>query len=130
MPRKPTNIIQKVAPGPPVPIAIATPAIFPNPTVAERAVVNAWKWVTSPTCSELSYFPRTKSIACLNRRIFTNRIRKVKKRAPPSNHAITRGISIPGIGQKSSLASGLTTYSPKKVSKSFSQLLGTSSFFA
>ena len=43
IPRKPTSIIQNVAPGPPVPIAIATPAILPNPTVADKAVVNAWK---------------------------------------------------------------------------------------
>ena len=41
IPRNPTSIIQKVAPGPPVPIAMATPAIFPRPTVADRAVVSA-----------------------------------------------------------------------------------------
>ena len=63
IPRKPTKIIQKVAPGPPVPIAIATPAIFPNPTVADKAVVNAWKGVTSPnSCLHLN-FPLTNFIA-------------------------------------------------------------------
>ncbi len=33
--------IQKIAPGPPVTIAIATPLIFPIPTVAARCVDNA-----------------------------------------------------------------------------------------
>ena len=33
--------IQKTAPGPPMAIATATPAILPIPTVAESAVVNA-----------------------------------------------------------------------------------------
>ena len=45
--------IQKIAPGPPRAIAVATPAILPVPTVAARAVATAWKAVTSPspTCS-------------------------------------------------------------------------------
>ena len=33
--------IQNIAPGPPIEIATATPAIFPIPTVAESAVVKA-----------------------------------------------------------------------------------------
>ena len=33
--------IQKIAPGPPMAMATATPEIFPIPTVAESAVVNA-----------------------------------------------------------------------------------------
>ena len=32
-------IIQSVAPGPPIDMAMATPAIFPKPTVADNAVV-------------------------------------------------------------------------------------------
>ena len=40
--------IQNNAAGPPRWIANATPAIFPVPTVPERAVVNAWKWDVSP----------------------------------------------------------------------------------
>ena len=57
MPRKPTKIIQKVAPGPPVPIAIATPAILPSPTVADKAVVRAWKCDTSPLFALFLNFP-------------------------------------------------------------------------
>ena len=36
-------IIQKVAPGPPMLTATATPAMFPSPTVPDNAVVKAWK---------------------------------------------------------------------------------------
>ena len=35
--------IQKIAPGPPMEIATATPAIFPIPIVEDKAVVKAWK---------------------------------------------------------------------------------------
>ena len=48
MPNIPANIIQKVAPGPPRLTAIATPAIFPKPTVAAVAVHKACLWDTSP----------------------------------------------------------------------------------
>ena len=41
IPSKPATIIQKVAPGPPIEIATATPPIFPIPTVPETAVANA-----------------------------------------------------------------------------------------
>ena len=41
IPNKPAIIIQNVAPGPPIEIATATPAILPKPTVAESAAVNA-----------------------------------------------------------------------------------------
>ena len=48
MPSNPAKIIQKVAPGPPKLTAIATPAIFPNPTVAAVAVHRACLCDTSP----------------------------------------------------------------------------------
>ena len=35
--------IQNIAPGPPIEIATATPAIFPIPIVADNAVLKAWK---------------------------------------------------------------------------------------
>ena len=41
--------IQKAAPGPPMAIAVATPAILPLPTVAESAVIRAWKGLMSPS---------------------------------------------------------------------------------
>ncbi len=51
MPRKPATIIQNVAPGPPTLMAMATPAMLPSPTVADRAVLSAWKCDTSPGSS-------------------------------------------------------------------------------
>jgi hypothetical protein len=48
MPISPAMIIQKVAPGPPIETAIATPAMLPSPTVPESAVASAWKCDTSP----------------------------------------------------------------------------------
>ncbi len=40
--------IQKIAPGPPSVIARATPLMFPSPTVPDKAVVSAWKWLIMP----------------------------------------------------------------------------------
>ena len=54
MPSRPHRIIQKVAPGPPSDTASATPPMLPRPTVAERAVASAWKWLTSPASAGLS----------------------------------------------------------------------------
>ncbi len=42
MPTRPVTHIQNRAPGPPRPIAVATPAMLPTPTVAASAVVSAW----------------------------------------------------------------------------------------
>jgi len=52
IPKDPTKIIQKVTPGPPMESAIATQAIFPSPTVADKAAVSACKCDTSPCFSE------------------------------------------------------------------------------
>ena len=41
MPKKPAMINQNVAPGPPIEITIATPAILPIPTVPDTAVDKA-----------------------------------------------------------------------------------------
>ena len=43
--------IQKIAPGPPSVIARATPLMFPSPTVPDKAVVSAWKWLIMPLSS-------------------------------------------------------------------------------
>ena len=48
MPNTAVTTIQKMAPGPPMLTAMATPAMFPSPTVADRAEVRAWKWEISP----------------------------------------------------------------------------------
>ena len=57
MPSAAVTHIQKSAPGPPQWMAMATPAMFPMPTVAESAVVRAWKWETSPGSLGSSYLP-------------------------------------------------------------------------
>ena len=49
MPKNAANHIQKSAPGPPAEIAVATPIIFPVPTVAANAVHNAPKEEISPS---------------------------------------------------------------------------------
>ena len=48
MPKNAATSIQKRAPGPPVPIAVATPTMFPVPIVAESAVHSAPNELTSP----------------------------------------------------------------------------------
>jgi hypothetical protein len=64
MPSRPARIIQNVAPGPPMVIATATPAMLPRPTVPDTAVASAWKCDTSPTSSGFVYWPRTSPMAC------------------------------------------------------------------
>ena len=66
-------IIQKVAPGPPMDTATATPAMLPSPTVPDTAAVSAWKWVTSPASSGSLYRPRTTSRAVLKPRTWMTR---------------------------------------------------------
>ena len=51
--------IQKIAAGPPIQIAKATPPIFPVPTAPDIAVVKASKGVVSPSASSFAYFPVT-----------------------------------------------------------------------
>ena len=52
IPSRPVNHIQNTAPGPPMPIAVATPTILPVPMVAASAVASAPKPDTSPLASE------------------------------------------------------------------------------
>ena len=53
IPKQPQIHIQKITPGPPREIAPATPAIFPVPTVAARAVQSAL-YPVIPFCAEFS----------------------------------------------------------------------------
>ena len=78
MPSRPATIIQNVAPAPPRVTAIATPAMFPRPTVPETALESAWKWVTSPGSSARSYRPRASPTAWLNPRAWMPRKTTVK----------------------------------------------------
>ena len=51
MPKNAATSIQKSAPGPPVPIAVATPTMLPVPIVADSAVQSAPNCETSPFAS-------------------------------------------------------------------------------
>jgi hypothetical protein len=44
--------IQNTAPGPPITIAVATPAIFPFPTIPDNADMSAWNGVMFPSPDE------------------------------------------------------------------------------
>ena len=68
MPIRPATIIQKVAPGPPIETATATPAMLPSPTVPESAVASAWKWETSPASLGFGVVAADQSSACLKAR--------------------------------------------------------------
>jgi hypothetical protein len=46
--KRASSHIQKIAPGPPIESAVATPAILPIPTVLANAVLAAWKGVILP----------------------------------------------------------------------------------
>ena len=48
MPTSAVHHIQNSAPGPPMKIAVATPAMLPVPTVAARQVISAWNGLISP----------------------------------------------------------------------------------
>ena len=41
-PKKAINHIHTIAPGPPKPMAVATPTMLPVPTLPERAMAKAW----------------------------------------------------------------------------------------
>ena len=49
MPTRALTHIQKMAPGPPTTRAIATPAMFPMPTVALIALIRAWNELICPS---------------------------------------------------------------------------------
>src|SRR5690606_1777387 len=68
IPTKAETHIQKMAPGPPMLMAKATPLIFPKPTVAATAEDKAWREVMSPLAFGSSYFPLINFIACLKPR--------------------------------------------------------------
>ncbi len=53
MPNTPVSHIQSTAPGPPAPMAVATPTMFPVPMVAASAVVSAPNCEMSPSPSRV-----------------------------------------------------------------------------
>src|SRR5690606_34240829 len=95
MPSRPATIIQKVAPGPPMLMAIATPAMLPSPTVPDSAVASAWKWVTSPGWSGREKSPRIRRKPCAKPRRLMKRKYRVKASAATSSHSTTKGMLAP-----------------------------------
>ncbi len=81
MPTTATTHIQKTAPGPPMPIASATPVTFPVPTREAALIVNAWN-------GEIPSFSSFFSVISLNispnRRNWTNFVRIVNQTPSPS----------------------------------------------
>ena len=98
IPRAAVTHIQKSAPGPPQWIASATPAMLPIPTVADSAVVSAWKWVTSPSSSGLSYLPDATATPWRSRVTWTKPSRRVRYIPIPSRMITIRGMFSPPIG--------------------------------
>ncbi len=82
--------IQKSAPGPPAPMAVATPTMFPVPTVAASAVMSAWKWEMSPSPSGSRRFTSASQSACHRRRNCSPRSSKVYTR-PVMRSRMMRG---------------------------------------
>src|SRR5690606_13410558 len=73
--------IQNRAPGPPIAIATATPAILPIPTVDASAVDTAWKGDSCPGPLVL-YLPRRTSIAW-KKYLYGTKPEYTKKKRPP-----------------------------------------------
>ena len=81
MPKKAASHIQKMAPGPPMAIAVATPARFPVPTCAAMAVASDWNELMPSLSALLPKSvkpPKTWRIAIPKRRTCTRRSLKVK----------------------------------------------------
>ena len=115
IPRSAVIHIQKSAPGPPQWMAHAAPAMLPIPTVADSAVVRAWKCETSPGSLGSSYRPLVTAKPWAKWRSWTKPSRTVRKMPVPS-----RAITLSGI------VSPLTGI-PKLLKKSFTALTTCSS---
>ncbi len=85
MPSSAETHIQNTAPGPPMAIAPATPAMLPVPTVAASAVHTAWKGVMAPleASPRLKMRPMVSRMDVPNLRIWMQRVRSVRYRPTP-----------------------------------------------
>ena len=88
IPKNAASTIQNRAPGPPAPIAVATPTIFPVPIVAESAVQSAPNEVTSPSPSSSFFTIHFRASGSL--RTCSTPIRMVR-RIPPAMIKIISG---------------------------------------
>ena len=92
IPRSAVTHIQNSAPGPPQWMAIATPAMLPMPTVAESAVVSAWKCETSPGSAGSSYLPLVTPKPCARWRNWMKPRRRVRKTPVPKSAMTMKGM--------------------------------------
>ena len=88
------NKIQKAAPGPPIEIDIATPAIVPNPTVPDKAVIKAPRGEISPPASSFLGFFRH-SIECFTPQKQIPLRYRVKNTPATKSHNIITGTCAP-----------------------------------
>ena len=88
-PSKAITHIQKIAPGPPIAIAVATPARFPVPTRLAIEMANAWK---DDTCFSACFpFPADSLSNTIISRIMRNctkRVRMLNQTAHPKSMMI------------------------------------------
>jgi hypothetical protein len=79
IPSRPETISQKSAPGPPIVIAVETPAMLPTPTVEASAVATAWNGVTVPSARVFEKTcPSTSRSALTSQRNCTPRVSSVR----------------------------------------------------
>ena len=84
MPTAAVTHIQKIAPGPPIRMAVATPPMFPLPTVEASAVESAWNDVMAPSLASDPGFatalPSVRRTASGKRRTWTKPVLIVMRR--------------------------------------------------
>ena len=84
MPNRPDSHSQNTDPGPPMEMAVATPAMLPTPTVDASAVATAWNGLTLPVPPPcLVSLPSTSVRAKPSRRTCTTPVRTVNSRPVP-----------------------------------------------
>ena len=88
-PNRASSHIQNTAPGPPITIAMATPATLPVPTREAAEMVKARKADTPSAFSSSDCFARTERIISGSIRNWTPRVRTVKRTPAITRRAIT-----------------------------------------
>ena len=86
MPNKAVTHIQNTAPGPPMAMAMATPATLPTPTRLAKPVTKAWNGVMPCASSPAWRLDFMVLMLCLNSRNCTPRVTKVKKMPTPTKN--------------------------------------------
>ena len=90
-PRNATTHIQNTALGPPKPIAAATPAILPVPTLPDSETASAWN---EEMPSSDSLLENNSRIISRNMRAWTNRVSSENSNPAPSSSQTSAGLQI------------------------------------